>query len=389
MEAKKQKRSESIINRKNGKLKTGKSTVNLKLKDIKILKILRDNPEGLRVRTMQKLTLLTERTIYNHLQKLEKAGLISNIYPIWKFAKNQALSLKLAKLLSSDTIEAHKFSFILKLIDKPTWWEKRENKLMKLKEFHFRPTKWGNNPYQTLAKDCFLVQTFSNSIVIINQKEYFGRDSYECFIQALEDTLEIYRFIEERFDFRFFKDGIPQFSIRSQHYVKLRDEIAKRCKKSGNMLRVLIQGRLRAWVDLSEPFGLETGHKNYAVEDNKRYSNFVSDILDKDPPKMSEMADKQEFITTSLIEQSRIMSGIQKNQMVFDANMKSHTGAVQELALGVQEFRQEIRKTRNLDYIKSKIKSLADVFRLEQEIKLLSEEDKIKLEEWILKQELR
>jgi len=391
-----------------GKVKTGKST-SLKKKDLDILRVINTYPEGLRAKNIKTLTNICQRTLYNHLENLKSKGFLKNIYPLWFIAKNQATPLNLAKLLRSDKIQSHKFSFILKLIDKPHWWEKRENKLMKLKEFHFKPSLWGNVKYQNLGKDNFLIQTFSNSIVIINQKEYYANDPYDCFIQSLEDTLEIYRFIEERFNFRFFKDAIPQLSIKSHHYVKLNDDIANRCKKSGNMFRVEIEGKLRAWVDLSEPFGLETGHKNYAVEDQKRYTDFVSDIIDKNPPHTSELAKNQEFITNALKEQIKISQTIQGNQAQFSQDMvyygkkiKSHIKAIErlsqqseknvkvteQLALGVQKLRTTISfpKISVLDSIKPLIKSISDIFKpdISKKIRQLSPESKEELDLWLI-----
>ena len=171
-------------------------------KDKLILKELLENPSGMRAITLKKLTNIKEKTLYNHLQKLKKEKLIENIFPIWRLCQNQIPSSKVAELLqSSKIIQGHKFSFKLDLIRKPNWWEKRGNRLIKLKEYQFKinkEVKWGNNPYQQLKKDNFLIHIFKNSIFFINQKKYFGDDPYLCFQEALLDTLEALRYLEER-----------------------------------------------------------------------------------------------------------------------------------------------------------------------------------------------
>jgi len=304
-------------------MKSGKVTEN----SIAIIRILRQNPEGVRTRTINKLTAIPTRTIYNILRKLRNQNLVINIFPIWKLSKT--LSSKMAKLLKRDNIQAHKFSFILRLIDKPSWWEKRQNRLIRLKEFQFKKVTWGRNPYEILSKNQFLIQTFSNSIVFINQKQYYGQDSYECFIQSLEDTLEMLRFIEERFRFKFYHDGIPQFSVRSQHYIKLRDVIAKKCKKLKKLFELTIDGRLRAWIDLSEPFGIEFGHKNFAVEDTRKYKNFVSDIISKEHYSPSE--------TKETIE------GLLKLQAFNSHNLIKHQQVLDEMSKTLKQIRDNLK----------------------------------------------
>src|SRR3989304_5515026 len=269
----------------NGTIKSG--TINSK--QHKILVILKENPEGLRVNSLIKFSGIPRRTLYRYLDQFKDKKLVENIWPIWRLCQNQGDPLKMAQLRISE-VQLHDVSFILKLINKPSWWDKRNNTLMKLSGFNFnKEIPWGNNKYHVLSRDNFIIQVFSNSIVLFNKKHYYGKDSYDCFIQALDDTLKVYNLLEERFNFRFFNDGIPQMTVRSQHFTKLNDAIADHCKKIGKMLSVEIDGKLRAWIDQSEPFGIEMGHRNYGMGDNKEYVDFVRDILANNPPKPSEM----------------------------------------------------------------------------------------------------
>lgn len=319
-------------------------------KDIKIIRILKNNPEGLRAKTISKLSGISPNSsLYYHLNKLMESNFIENIFPIWKIPRNQASSLKLGKLLSSDKIQLHKFSFVLKLIDKPIWWEKRSNKLLKLKEFHIKPdVDWGNNKYQQISKDSFLIHIFKNTIVFINQKEYYGSDTYDCFISALEDTLNMYNFLEQRFNFKFFKDGIPQFSVKSSHYVKLRDAFAKRYKKEKKRFKLMINNELRAWIDLSDPFGTEFGHKDYNVEDGSRYDKIMEDILNNNPPVLSEIDNQNKFLLDNLnkLTESHITT---QNQMgEYAEHLNSHKDAIIKLGKGIEEHNKSIKELTKL-----------------------------------------
>ncbi len=311
-------------------------------KDKKILKELKDNPAGLRVNTLQKLTDIKERTVYNHLSNLKKHNLIENIFPIWRLCQNQISVSELANLLKSDKkIQSHKFSFHLKLIRKPDWWDKRENRLIKLKEYNFKINKkvdWGNNPYEQLIKNNFLIHTFPNAIYFINQKKYYNDDSYLAFQEALEDTLELLRFLEERFKFKFFLDNVPQLSVRTNHFVKLNDEIANKCKKERYMLQVPINGKLRVWVDMSQPFGLEAGNKNHGVEDMKRYRDVVEDYISKESLLPSQLTDvvKQTAIQISQVTQNQMDFG---NQMMFlRDNLKTHFEVLKGIKDGIKKL---------------------------------------------------
>lgn len=286
------KRSKKLAQKKSGKLTK---------KDIKLLQILKSNPEGLRVTTISNLLKLAIRTAYNRLYKLEKLNLVANITPIWKLCHFHTKGIKLAELLRSKEVQTHKFSFILKLIDKPHWWEKRDNKLLKLKEFQFKNIQPKQYNYIQLKKDQFLIHTFPNSIFFINQRNYLGITSYGCLEEAILDTLDMLTFIEERFNFKFFKDGIPQFSIRTNHYVKLRDEVAKICRKKKSLFRIEINGELRALIDLSEPFGREFVNKDYGVEDVEKIRIHTKDLMEKNPPVNSELDESIKELDSKLV----------------------------------------------------------------------------------------
>lgn len=320
--------------------------ITLDKKDILILKELNDNPHGLRVETIRRLTKLSSaRTIYNHLNKLKKNKIVENIYPIWKIAKSHASSENLSNLLESNKkIQAHKFSFTLRLIKKPEWWDKRENKLLRMKEFAFKPLSLKRTNYQQSYKDYFIIQTFSNSIIFINQKKYWNNDPYLAYIEALEDTLQMLDFIQERFKYKFFHDGIPQFSVRSNHFVKVRDAIANKCREEGRKFECIINGKLRAWVDLSEPRGTEFGHKNYAVEDTSKYTKVVEDYIEGNAS-MPLDVDKRIENITGIVEKVVLNQQQHQNTMVYlDNNLKTHFEVLNGIKEAITELKEEIKK---------------------------------------------
>lgn len=281
-------------------IETGK----LGTKTKKILQLVISIPHGILIKNISKSTAIPERTVYRHIEKLEKLELIKKVDGI-VIANSLATSDRMAELLSKNKIELHKLSFILDLIKKPDWWDHRSRKLMKLKDYHFKTENHlKNNHYHQGTSELFLIQTFNNSIIFQAQKRYYGVDAYDCFIQGLNDLMQEISYLESRLKITLFYDNIPHLRIRSNHYNKIRDVLAQKCKREGKKFEVWIKGDRRAWIDMSEPLGLETNN----LEDMHSLEIHIADILEKCPPKISEIAnilvlvlENQKEITNNLV----------------------------------------------------------------------------------------
>ncbi|MFV2014740.1 MAG: hypothetical protein ACC656_04890, partial [Candidatus Heimdallarchaeota archaeon] len=74
-------------------------------------------------------------------------------------------------LLDNNNIfELHNLSYVVKLIKKPDWWNKRKNYLVRLKGWEFKNIDFGKNSsniYQQLKNDNFVLQMYAESIIII------------------------------------------------------------------------------------------------------------------------------------------------------------------------------------------------------------------------------
>lgn len=310
---------------------------NIDKTDEQILLLLKDNLSGLTSGNITKVLNIKGRTLYNHLDKLKKLELLENIFPIWRLCHNQISSPLLAKKSNNLKIQTHKISFVLKLIRKPDWWQNRHNRLMTLKGFDYGgKVDWSNNRYTQLKSNQFLIHLFPDTIYFINQKKYFNSDPYLAIQEALEDTIEVLHRLEEAIHFKLFYDEVPQFQIKTNHFVKLNDEIANQCKKDNNMLRVEIDGKLRAWVDMSQPFGLETGNKDYGVEDMNKYKKVVEYYLKKDsftPEQMQEALGK--------LLQVELMT--RENMIMLDKNMVTHMGLMKGIGNGINILGSELK----------------------------------------------
>lgn len=254
-------KKEGVITQK--KITSPLISLKLNKKDKEIIKVLSKSPEGLRLNTIKKLANIKGniKTFYNHLNKLKCLNLVENLYPIWKLCKNQILLEILQSPQFNNNIQAHKFSFVLPLIKKPDWWDKRKDRLIQLKEWHYnKDITFGNNAFEQIIKDSMQIQTFKNSIYFINQKEYYNSDPFLAFNEALNDVLNVISFLDEKFRFKFIISGNEQLTCISPHFVNIEDSLSKHCKKINNRFLIKSKEGYKLYVDFSEPFGTETNN---------------------------------------------------------------------------------------------------------------------------------
>ena len=231
-------------------------------KDKKILRQLLQNPEGLRVVSLSKYCTIKPITLYKRLNFLREKELIENIFPIWKIVNGQVEYVK--SILHSDNIfELHNLSYVLKLMKTPDWWNKRKPRLQRLKGWQFKQIdfgKGGTNPYQQLINENFVIQTYPEAIIIISRKRYYSNSPYKTLTEAINDVIDIIDYLEERFKFKFFMDGIPALEIRGSDFNRLNDSLSEHCKKEGRRFLVELDKNRKVWIDYSEPFGKEANY---------------------------------------------------------------------------------------------------------------------------------
>lgn len=322
----------------NGKVKTGKSIHIINEKDRTLLLCLRENPEGLRVTTIKKLTKLPTRTIYNILNKYQEKNLIENLYPVWKLVNG--LSDFWQTLLKSNNIfELHNPSYVLKLIKTPDWWKKRKGRLMRLKGWQFSNHDWGkndSNPYQQLINDNYIIQTYPQSIIIIHRKRFFTDNPYELVIQEIEGTMQLIDWLEERFKTKFLIDGIPNLEIRTNHFNRLKDYLAEKCKSDGK--RFLVKTKVGdIWVDYSEPFGKEANTPD--IQDT--LERVTKDYAENKPMLNSELEKEINGLKTQLLLDKR--DSLKQDKELSESSM--------DLRMVIKQLESNVRGLTELVYL--------------------------------------
>jgi len=305
--------------------------------DKKILRVLHTNPEGLRIKTLQKLTNLKQSTVYKRLNILKSRNLIESVSPIWKICLGEYQNRGIL-LNDSNIFELHNLSYVVKLIKKPDWWNKRKNYLMRLKEWEFKNVDFGTNPFQQLKNENFVIQAYPQSLIIIVRKRYYSNSPYETSIKAISDVLDLLEWFCERFRFNFFADGVPHLEVRSNDFNRLNDSLANKIRDDGSKFLVKVDERRKVWVDLSEPFGKEA---NYP-EGQEILERVTKDILINKPSLPSKVDSRINDIT-------RVMELMVKNQAMHSQNIIKHQKVLDDMLETLKSIRdglEDLKKAR-------------------------------------------
>lgn len=324
-------------------------------KDRKILEVLKEYPEGIRQRNISKLTGIKGRTCYNHLQKMEDMGILKNLYPIWKIWQSLDTQEKLAKLSESDkNTEGHRIWWILPLIKKPHWWNKRKDRLMNLKGWVYKKEVTArNNVYFQIENDYMEVQTFKNSIYFICKRKYIEKTDFEVFNKAKDDVMNSIRYLEERFRFKFLEENEFHLTLVDNHYVTMNEALAEHYYKQGKTFKIEVDG-YTLWIDLSNPKGLESDN----IEVKRRYLAVVKDYASNPLlPLPSEISKEQKDMKSNLLELTQITRSVADSQKIeadkwnfYAKNIESHTKAIIVLSqkmdklIGIKEENISLRK---------------------------------------------
>ena len=315
--------------------KVSKSKVsNLGVVDKKILSHLFESRAGLPVTYISKVTKVPTRKAYRVLNNLREEGLVENIYPIWKIVNGEVDFV--SKLLESkDIFEIHDFSCVIKLIKKPEWWNKRKSRLMRLKDWKFTDVDFGKgdkNPYYQLKNNDFVIQTYPDSIIVMSRKRYYSDNPYNLIEKASKELLDLIQFLNIRFKFNFFPEGVPSIEIRSNHFNRLNDYLAKKYKQEGR--RFLIKTEVgNCWIDYSEPFGKEADTPD--IQDVLERQ--TKDIIVNKPMLPSELQYAIQQVTQNQLYESQKWAE-------YGRDIVEHKEAIKEMSGILKELRDEVKR---------------------------------------------
>lgn len=297
--------------------------------DKKILRHLYKSKTGLHADGIREITGIKTSTLYKRLNLLRDNRLIENKEQVWKIVNGEYAYCGKLLYSNKELFDLHNTSYVIKLVRFPEWWSKRKSRLIKLKGYEFQDVQFGrnnSNPYYQLSNQNFLIQFYPESILVIHRKRYVSNDPYSMAFQFMNDVFDLSLWIEENLKFKFFLDGVPQITMRSNDFNRVNDAIANKVKELDTKFLIELDKNRKVWVDLSEPFGKES---NYP-EAQEILEKHTKDLLLNKPMTNSQL--------------QTMIEGVVKNQLVFDTNMVSHLDVLQNIGKAITELRLEIKK---------------------------------------------
>ena len=302
--------------------------------DLKILKFLNDFREGARAKSLRKYCGFKTSTLYKRLNVLKIKGLVLDEFPMWKLVNGQVKFVE--SLLKSDKkiFELHSPGYVIRLIEMPKWWNPKgnqmRNKLMMIRGYQFQQVrdfgKNSSNPYIQIKNDKFVIQMYPEAITIIHRKRYYSDNPHDLTIQFMNDFYDLWVWFEEKMKFKFFKEGIPQMTLRGHDYNRINDWMSKYVvKKVKHRVLVEIGDGRRVWYDLSDPKGRETNTAELQIIMEK-------DILDKVLNKPMLNSELQTLITETTTELNSLSKLIVKKESVNNEEFKDLSTRMNRLA---------------------------------------------------------
>ncbi len=297
----------------------------VKNKDYEILKYL---TQYLTITQIAKQRKCSRTAIYKGIYKLLDKGLIRKIGMIYEVTDT---GLHYLNGFSKDKIRLHNLAFKITIFNKPKDWDIKRNKIVDCRASS-KAVGLSNNQYEIHSFSNIKVKTTNNSIIFY-MPTYYGKNTDECFKQALDTFWNVIPKIENLFKLTLIKERKCNIEIISQHYSKLQDSIAKIYRTKDKKLYVKDdEGNIRIIADFSFRVDeLEAIYNKTAKEDMDIMQSFIKDLLNN-PMKVSEL--------------SSMIQNVTANQMMFAKNMESHIGAIKSLGVEVKGLGKAISKVK-------------------------------------------
>jgi len=292
-------------------------------KEYEILKYL---TQYLTITEIAKQRKCSRTAIYKGIYKLIDKGLIRKIGKAYEVTGG---GLHYLNGFSLGKIRLHNLAFKIAIFNKPKGWDTQRNKIVDCRAYS-KAVGLNNNQYELHSFSNIKVKTTNNSIIFY-MPTFYGKNTDECFKQALEKFWSIIPKIENLFKITLIKERKCNIEIISQHYSKLQDTIAKIYRVEDNKLYVKDdEGNVRIIADFSFRVDeLEAIYNKTAKEDMDVMQGFIKDLL-KNPATMTQMMTAVNQVTA--------------NQMMFAENMTSHIGAIKTLSKEIKGLGKSISK---------------------------------------------
>ena len=242
---------------------------------------------------------------------------------------------KSLKILNDKNVRGHAFMFHLKLRNIRNW----NNREKYFDKISLKYTKLKNQGQKLIVKGR-IVHIFNKSIIIYDRESYISELARETKSLAIYNFMQIIKHIENKLKVSFEYKKRYQFKVTREHYALIKNCMAKQYNKEGRKLEVY--NHLGLWLLIDNSFNLDEfeiiknrdENQNKTIENSEGVQKYFNSHQDTD------FKVTPEFVLDT-------MAGIQKNQLIFDNNMKSHLKVLDKIGVAVDELRREIKNKKD------------------------------------------
>ena len=281
-----------------------------------------------------------------YLSSLKYSGFIRKVgYGTWEILKefnekevqkNATSNFNSHTSFQPNKVRSHAFMFTLKIPNIKNWSNREE--YLKKKEI---PYKFLNNlgGGQQIAINHKKVHLKNNSILIYDKESYICNLAREGRSTAIYNFIKVLKKVEITLNISLEINKQYKFKVSREHHSLIKNSLARQYDEEGKKLHVYNENGL--WMLIDNSFNLhelEAVKVEEAVTDNEGTQALFNSH------KNTEWKVTPDWILEAFNKQSIIMHGIQQNQLIFDANMKSHLEVLNKIGTAIEELRKVIKK---------------------------------------------
>ena len=281
-----------------------------------------------------KLNISKQKLNY-YLRQLKERGLIIKKGRGWyEPVKGSKNSTKYGELLVKDSIRGHAYVWNVKLPKEIEGWNKRIEILDNKKvNFNLVGALKTTPRIKVLGRKVWLC---NNHLRIFDKKDqsYYGKNAIVSRSKAFQEIKLIVGVLNRKLGTSIKPSKI---SFQKEHYALIKNDLAISENRKGNIWR--IRDEDGEWLLIDD--SLEKGGELETVG-KKAFKNNIPMQKWWNENKETKFKVTPTFILNT-------MNGIQKNQLIFDNNMKSHLEVLKKLGEAVDQLKEEIKNGRNIN----------------------------------------
>jgi DNA-binding transcriptional ArsR family regulator len=284
--------------------------------------------EGYNPSQISKRLEISKQVLNYYLSSLKKKNFIEKVgYGVWKaYELKEVKKINLGSLKEVKKVRGHAFVWKIRIPKKIDWKSALEMKGVKYQLVNKNtPRIMINGKKIWLGKE---------NVVIYDLESYLGQNAVETRKYAIYNLLSVLKALESKLGVYLNSDDRYTITISRQHFSLIKNCLAIQCNKEGKKIQVSNDNGM--WFIIDNSYNLneaETISPKDALKDSMGLQRYFNEHKETDfqvTPK---------FILTT-------MNGIQKNQLIFAENMKSHIDAIQTLSNKVKELSEVIKELK-------------------------------------------